>query len=238
MAKRKLPNRWDTTFYRGLRFILQQAAMLGYRFRCHDMHKMLPEGRGLVCSNHQSNLDPLIIGLAIDRDLNFLAKRSLFEGVFLKHLMHPLHCIPINREMGISGIKETLRRLRDDRLVLMFPEGTRSRTGEMLKFKSGVLSMARKTNSPLIPCALEGAFDAYPPSNTYPKLGCVHMVLGDPIMPEQYNDMEEDDLLELLESRVRECFEKARRKREHHMSLNIRNRQPKWRLSKPAGNSS
>lgn len=97
-----------------------------YNVRVHNQHLLPMSGATLVCSNHQSNLDPIVIGCNCPRRLNFLARKKLFKfplGMFLK----VLDAISIDRDgIGIGGMKETLRRLRKNEPMLMFPEGQRS----------------------------------------------------------------------------------------------------------------
>jgi len=233
MEERDQPNTVDNAIYRVLKFGLRIWFTLGYRIRCHVLHDVPEVGGALMCCNHQSNLDPMLVGATLRRDLHFLAKKSLFDGK-LKVLMHGLHCIPLDRKKGLAGIKATIKRLKLGHLVMVFPEGTRSPDGEIKEFKGGFLTMARRAKVPVVPSALDGAHQAYPPGTNFPWPGHIHVVFGEPIPFEQYNDMSDEEVMQLLEKRVRECFAVARKRREHHLSLNIRNRQPKMRLSKPA----
>ena len=231
--EREYPNKFDNAIYRVFKFGLRIWFTLGYRIRCHFPDKVPKEGGALICCNHQSNLDPMLVGATIRRDLHFLAKKSLFTGK-LKKLMHGLHCIPLDRKKGLAGIKATIKRLKRGHLVMVFPEGTRSIDGEIKEFKGGFLTMARRAKVPVVPSALDGAHQAYPPGANFPWPGHIHVVFGEPIFHDDYVNMSDEEVMELLETRIRECFALARKKREHHLSLNIRNRQPKMRLSKPA----
>ncbi len=232
MQEREIPSKFDNGVYRFFKFGLRIWFALGYRIRSHKMHKVPDKGGALICCNHQSNLDPMLVGATIRRDLHFLAKKSLFAGK-LKPFMHKLHCIPLDRKKGLAGIKATIKRLKLGHLVMVFPEGTRSKDGEIKEFKGGFLMMARRAKAPVVPAALDGAHQAYPPGTNFPWPGHIHVVFGDPINYEDYNDKSDEEVMKLLEVRIRECFAIARQKREHHLSLNIRNRQPKMRLSKP-----
>lgn len=229
-----LPNPIERFFHNLFKLMLRIWALLFYRMRCHHVDNYPTSGRGLVCPNHQSNLDPMLVGVTCKRNIYYLAKKSLFAKHPLKLLRRTLHCIPIDRTRGISGIKNTIKKLKQEKLVLMFPEGSRSRDGKMQPIKSGFLTLARKTKSPLIPVGIEGAHEAYPPKSWFPRTGHVHVVIGQPITPEEFEDMEDDQLVQLLEERIRECVRIAGEKREHHISLNIRDCKPRWRLSQPA----
>lgn len=236
MAK-DLPNPLEAFLHNLFKLMLRIWALLFYRFRCHHVGRFPETGRGLVCANHQSNLDPMLVGVTSKRNIFYLAKKSLFKRQPLKILRNTLQCIPIDRSQGISGIKSTIKRLKQEKLVLIFPEGSRTKDGQMQKVKGGFLTLARRTKSPLIPVGIQGAFQAYPPGSPFPKLGHIHVAIGDPITHDEFKDMEDAELIQLLDQRIRACVEEATRKREHHISLNIRNRQPKWRLSVPAQTS-
>ena len=79
----------------------------------------------LVVSNHQSHLDPILVGLACDRRLNYVARDTLFGFAPFRWLIYSLDAIPIDREgIGLGGLKESIRRLRAGEMLLVFPEGT------------------------------------------------------------------------------------------------------------------
>src|SRR4051794_5400966 len=96
-----------------------------FRMRVVGREHVPITGGGLVCANHQSYLDPIVIGSAIDRRMNYLARDTLFRNPLFKRLLNYFDTIPIDREGGgLTGLRETLRRLKQDELVLIFPEGT------------------------------------------------------------------------------------------------------------------
>ena len=91
-----------------------------------------------MLSNHQSHLDPVLVGLASDQRLNYLARDTLFGFAPFRWLINSLDAIPIDREgLGLGGLKETLKRLKRGESVLMFPEGTRTRDGEVGRLRPG-----------------------------------------------------------------------------------------------------
>ncbi len=229
-----LPNPVEIFFHNLFKLMLRIWALLFYRMRCHHVERYPKSGGGLICSNHQSNLDPMLVGVTCRRNVYYLAKKSIFKKQPLKLMQNTLHCIAIDRGRGISGIKNTIKKLKQGKLVLVFPEGSRSKTGKMQTIKGGFLTLARKTKSPLIPAGIEGAHAAYPPGSSFPRLGHVHVAVGEPITYDEYQDLNDEQLVELLEERMRACVKEAGEKREHHISLNIRDRKPSWRLSEPA----
>ncbi len=171
-------------------------------------------GGGLVCANHQSFLDPILVGLAVDRRMNFLARDTLFQNSLLKRVMEFFDTIPIDREgSGMQGLKETLRRLKREELVLIFPEGTRTRDGELLRFKPGFCAVARRSQQPLIPIGCEGAFQAWPRTSPWPRPTTIAIAIGEPISPAAAADLSDAALVAELRGRVAACCDIARRLR-------------------------
>ena len=143
--------------------MVRLMAVASFRFRSFGSRNMPPEGPVLVCSNHQSHLDPVLVGMVFGRRLNFIARKSLFKFALLRWLIQFLDAIPINRDgMGLEGIKESIRRLRRGEVVLIFPEGTRTTDGELAQLKPGFCALTRRTKAALLPVAIDGAYQAWP----------------------------------------------------------------------------
>lgn len=189
--------------------------MLAFRIRVSGMKHYPKIGPMLVCSNHQSNLDPLILGCACPRPVNYLAKKGLFEFKPLGWFLNWNDAIPIDREGGLGGIKETLKRLKRNESVLMFPEGTRSVDGKLQPVKRGFCTLVKKTKVPIVPVGLDGAWDAMPPHSPIPNFrATIQVVIGKPIMPREIVGLTDDELTAMLEERIRNCFEKAQAMKE------------------------
>lgn len=171
-------------------------------------------GGALICANHQSYFDPVLVGLTCGRRMNYLARESLFRVPCLKQAIQFLDAIPIDRDgSGLSGLKETLKRLKRGELVLIFPEGTRSRDGEMNSLKPGFCAVARRSKVPLVPVGFDGAYQAWPRSAKLPRLSRTAVVVGKPIQPGEVEAMDDKQLVAELERRMRECHLEARRLR-------------------------
>ena len=181
-------------------------ALLAYRARYSGIHNIPMEGPALMVSNHQSHLDPPLVGCGCPRQMNFLARDTLFRFAPFGKLIRSVNAIPIDREGGgLAGIKETLRRLKRGEMVLVFPEGTRTRDGEIQRFRPGFTTLAVRSKAAILPAAIEGAFDAWPRWQKFPRPGVVHVHYGHPILPSQFHGLEESELLAEVERRVREC---------------------------------
>jgi len=202
--------------YSVLRQVLRVSGMVGLGVRCFGREHFPREGGALVCANHQSNLDPPLVGMMSNRRMNYLAKKQLFEKQPLKWLIEHLDAIPIDREgLGIGGVKETIRRLKRGEMVLMFPEGQRSYDGEMTSLMPGFCALAKRTRVPMVPVGFDGAHDSWRRGTPLPRMAPIWMVVGEPIVPDQYDGKSNEELIELLDQRIRDCFSEARSRRLH-----------------------
>lgn len=115
-------------------------------------------GRTMIVSNHQSFLDPLIVSLSCPhRQIHFMAKEELFSIPTARHLLLSLGAFPVDRKgPGKQTIAKVLTLLREERLICLFAEGTRSRDGALQPFQPGFAKIARKTKTPVIPIAISG----------------------------------------------------------------------------------
>lgn len=192
-------------WYECCRIAIRLGATLAFRTRYAGLENVPKTGPVLVVANHQSNLDPPLIGAGCRRHMNFLARQSLFRGP-LGPLIRSLDAIPLDREgFGLAGVKETLRRLKDGKMVLIFPEGTRTPDGEIHEFKPGFVSLAVRAKAAILPAAIEGAFEAWPRGKALPRLRPVHVAFGKPIPFDELQRLSEPEMIAELERRVREA---------------------------------
>ncbi len=194
-----------------VRWFFRLSLMTFWRVRVHGLEKFPDGGPLLLLVNHQSNLDPIVVGVVSPRPVNYLAKQSLFRFPPLGWFLRWNDCIPIQRESNaIGGIKETLKRLKRGEVVLIFPEGSRSPDGTPLPVKQGFCTVARRTKTPLLPVALDGAWQAYPRQAKVPMPGNVQVVVGDPITFEEYSLLDDKELSALVEAKIADLFVQAK----------------------------
>lgn len=172
-------------FYESMCFAFRLASALFYRAKVFDKHLVPASGPLILASNHQSNLDPPLIGIRLrQRHLTFIAKSGLFRFKPFAAAIAFLNALPINDTGGdLAAIKETITRLNTGSAILIFPEGSRCSTGEIESYKRGVALLVAKARCPVVPVAIEGAFDAWPHTRLLPRLfGCrVYVKYGQPI---------------------------------------------------------
>ena len=147
-------------------------------------------GPFLIASNHASHLDPPLVGSQISKQMRFFARKSLWDNRLLAWWLDKVETISVERDSGdIGAIKKVLQALKEDRAVVLFPEGTRSPDGHLQKAKAGVGLMACKTGVPVVPCRVYGSFAAYGKGAKIPRFGTpVTIVFGPPIPASDYDD--------------------------------------------------
>lgn len=190
--------------------VLQLGALGLFRFRAFGLDRCATEGPLIVASNHQSHLDPPLLGCAYPRRLSYVARASLFRFKPLGLLIESLGAFPIDRDSSIAGFKESLRRLKAGEAIMAFPEGTRTPDGEIQAFKGGVARMAQRSCATIQPAAIEGAYDCWPRSHPFPRPGTVHVLYGNPISVEEVASMDEASLGREVERRIRELHSALR----------------------------
>lgn len=205
-------------WYAFCRFGVQIVMLLVFRLRTYGVENTDVQGGALIVSNHQSYLDPPAIGARIRGKINYLARKGLFKFKPFARLIESFDAIPLDQEgIGYEGIKETFKRLKNGERVLIFPEGARTtdKNGEMMPFKRGVMSLAVRAKSAIIPAAIAGAFETWPRHQKFPHLfsecqKTIRVIFGEPISYEQAAAMTEDELHESVEKRVKELYEQIR----------------------------
>ena len=145
---------------------------LMYRLRYDGQANIPREGPVIYASNHQSNLDPPSIGCLVwDRPFIALARVGLFKFKPFAWMIRLPGAIPLRRGRGdAQAIRAAIDQLNAGGCVLMFPEGTRSPDGTVQPFKAGILILVKRTKAPVVPLAVEGAYDIWPIGQRFPRL--------------------------------------------------------------------
>lgn len=113
----------------------------------------------LICGNHFSNLDPILVTVSIERPLRFMAKKELFKNKLFGNLITKLGAFPIDRvKNSVSAIKNTISLLKNQEAVLLFPQGTRQSNFEVPSVKSGVGLLAVKSGAQIVPFYISGKY--------------------------------------------------------------------------------
>jgi 1-acyl-sn-glycerol-3-phosphate acyltransferase len=192
----------------------------GHSIRIAGRRNVPWTGPALLVSNHQSYLDPVLVGLASRRYLSYLARSSLFKNRYLKALIESLDAIPIDRDLGKDGLRATLDTLDRGKAILVFPEGERTHDGEMSPFKPGISLLVKRVTAPIIPVGIVGAFGAWSRHTKLPRFSplflrandaAIAISIGKPLDPAPFARMSRDEILAKLHDAVAAEFAKAKK---------------------------
>jgi 1-acyl-sn-glycerol-3-phosphate acyltransferase len=123
-------------------------------------------GAAIVVCNHLSMADPFVIGFSAHRGVNFMAKEELFGVPFVGFLIRKIGAFPVDRaRRDPASMRVALSVIKEGELLGMFPEGTRSTTGELQEMRTGALRIASRTRTPIIPAAVINTDHALPPGH-------------------------------------------------------------------------
>lgn len=202
---------WVWLFFQ---MILGLVFTVWLRFRARGVDRIPTSGGGLLLTNHQSFLDPLLVGVPLRRPVSFLARDTLFKVPIIGWILRHTYVMPLSRETGgAAGIRETLRRLELGFLVGIFPEGTRSIDGSLGTFKPGFAALVRRTELPIYPVGIAGAYRAFGKGSLFLKPRRVCIVFGDPFPAQTIAALKqrgrEAELVEAVRSRIAECQQAA-----------------------------
>lgn len=129
------------------------------------------EGPLLLAANHVSYLDPVVLGISVKRKIFFITKKEIFEVPFLGFIVKLLDAVPVDRnKVNFSSMKKSISLLKSGHVLGIFPEGTRSLDGKLLELNTGMIKIALKTGSPIIPVGINGTFEIYPPQARIPNI--------------------------------------------------------------------
>jgi 1-acyl-sn-glycerol-3-phosphate acyltransferase len=177
-------------------------ARVWFQFRFCGKANVPLEGPVLLVSNHQSNLDPVLVGIACPRQLKYLARQGLFFWPFSLWI-RSLGAVPIDREKGaLAGIRITLQVLKEGEAVLVFPEGSRTPDGQLHELLSGFCLLARRSKATIVPCGIEGAFDALPRGSSVPRFAPIRLEFEKPISPKEVAEMTDQVLVATVRGRI------------------------------------
>jgi len=141
------------------RFAVRVIFRLMLSWRIEGREHVPPSGPVILASNHISNFDPPLVGACLKRQLHFMAKSELFRYQPFAKLLRVVGAFPVRRgQNDKSALKSAILRAQSGHCVIVFPEGHRSKTGELGEGMPGVAFIARKAQCPIVPVAVIGPY--------------------------------------------------------------------------------
>ena len=133
-----------------------------FRWRVFNPERVPLTGGVILASNHASFLDPPLVGSGLKRDINYLARASLFRYPGIGALLRSWNSVPVDRDGGgARGLKAILDRLLAGGAIILFPEGTRTKDGKLQPARSGIGLTVIKSTAPVVPVRTFGTFECY-----------------------------------------------------------------------------
>ena len=141
-----------------------------FRWRAFGAENVPLQGGVILASNHASFLDPPLVGAGLKRGINFLARESLFRFPIMGAVLRSWNVVPVDREGGgAKGLKNILDRLLNGAGIILFPEGTRTKDGQLQPARSGIGLTVIKSTAPVVPVRVFGTFEAYGRNHQFPR---------------------------------------------------------------------
>jgi 1-acyl-sn-glycerol-3-phosphate acyltransferase len=210
-------------WYEACFWVSGPAMTLGFSLRTEGMRHVPPTGPALLIANHQSYLDPDLVGLAARRHLCYLARKTLFRNRAFGWLIRTLRAVPIDQEgIAIEGIRDILEQLQAGRAVLIFPEGERTHDGLIHPLRPGIALLIKKSQAPVVPVGIAGAYEAWPRQQIFPipaplflpaQRGRIAVSVGRPLDSQRLAQLPREQLLADLFQELQNVHEKAQRLR-------------------------
>lgn len=169
------------TFYSFARFLVLVFFKLTYRIEVKGMENIPKHGRAIVCGNHSSMLDPVLLGISLRRHIYFMAKQEMFQNKLLGFILSKLHAFPVDRDgADLKAVKNSLKVLKQESILGIFPEGTRVNDENSENAKPGIGMICVKSKSPVIPIYIE---------TSYKLFSKVIIKIGNPLDFSKYYDI-------------------------------------------------
>jgi 1-acyl-sn-glycerol-3-phosphate acyltransferase len=168
--------------YRFCSDVTQFVALNLLTLRIFGRENIIEEGPALLAANHQSFLDPPLVGSCLHREIYYLARKTLFDNAVLGKLLPHLNVVGVDRDgADMSALKAVIRLVKNGESTILFPEGTRSSDGSLQPAKPGLGLIVAKTLAPVVPVRIFGAFEAFPRGAKFPRRAPVTVVFGKPV---------------------------------------------------------
>jgi 1-acyl-sn-glycerol-3-phosphate acyltransferase len=210
-------------FYDAAYLFSMTAMTLGFSLRTQGRNNIPRTGPAILFANHQSYLDPILVGLSTRRHLCFLARKTLFGNRFFTWLIRTLNAVPIDQEgVGREGIQTILDQLRLGQAVVVFPEGERTEDGVTHALKPGLHLLIKKSAAPLVPVGVAGAFEAWPRFRRFPMpaplflppgRGTLAVSVGKPLDSRRFAELPRQQALDDLLAELQKVQQQAERLR-------------------------
>lgn len=174
-----------------------------FRYKVEGAERIPKDGGVLLVANHANVLDPPLLGSAATRPVHFMAKAELFKIPFLSWALPRVRAFPVRRGAADrNAIRMSIEYLRQGEVVGIFPEGTRTLTGELLPPQRGAALIALRAGVPVVPVALIGTFQPVKVKWGIPRFNRFVVRFGEPIDLAEYAERDAKESIDLINDRL------------------------------------
>ena len=182
------PRPFSEAFWFLVSRLIRIAADDRFRLRVTDVDKIPPRGPFMLCSNHQSFIDPVILGgllpWAIFRDTFAVGTSEIFGNGLMRMLARWLRVVVVDPDANlVPAMRAGAFGLSHGRVLILYPEGERSIDGTPRQFRKGAAILSIHMQVPIVPVAIDGFYEAWPRGKTFQKFAPLRVRIGDPIFP-------------------------------------------------------
>jgi long-chain acyl-CoA synthetase len=191
-----------------------------FHLKMRGLENLPEKGPYLICSNHQSYIDPLVMVGALPyrlfRDTFALGTSDIFGTGFMRRLARWVRVAVLDPDANlVPAMRAGAHGLSQGHILVLYPEGERTDDGNPRIFRKGAAILSIHTQAPIVPVAIEGFYEAWPRHKKFPKFTTLQMVFGKPIQPPPLNEASEaayERLTSDLKSRVVAMWQELREK--------------------------
>jgi 1-acyl-sn-glycerol-3-phosphate acyltransferase len=170
--------------------IVRAASRLYFRIQFDGTQHIPARGPLLIVPNHVTYADPVLVSIPVRRPVHYMAWNALFEVPGLAWLIRRLRAFPVEIESADPrATREAVRLLRDDAVLMIFPEGGRSADGRLGRFKPGAFRLACSLGVPLLPVTILGGHESWPPGRALPRPGRLRITYHPVVVPDAAGDV-------------------------------------------------
>ena len=221
-AERTEARAWDplhpTLTWKLARAVARLFSSTFFSLKAYGRHHVPQTGGVLLVANHQSYLDPILLGVHLRRHMSYLAKSELFTNKYFGGLIRVLYAFPVKQGAGdVGAVKETIKRLREGHMLNIYPEGSRSTDGEIAPVLPGAALVVKRAGVPIIPVVIEGSYDAWPKDRKLFRPHPVSVMYGPPL---DVRGMDGREITQLIDHTLRAMFAELRER--HRKRLRVR----------------
>ena len=202
------PHPWVESFWYFVSRVAQIIARDRFDLKVSGLEKLPKEGTYILCSNHQSYLDPIVLASVVPRNVfvNLFAvgTSEIFGEGIMKKIARAVRVVVVDPDANlVPAMRAGAFGLRHGRNLILYPEGERSIDGTPRTFKKGAAILSMHMQAPIVPIAIEGFYEAWPRGKGFQKFTPLRIVFGDPIHPPPEAEASEEAYARLI-GRVKE----------------------------------